>query len=108
MKELRVLGASNSPKRVNRFRLIIFTHARHSMPPHIRRNNMKRMSLALCIYNLVINQTEGLQIGPLLSTCVDACQRGCAEIRSVQESRLKLGDKSLKVYLKALESLGFA
>lgn len=28
-----------------------------------------------------------LQIGPLLSTCVDACQAGCAEIRAVQAKR---------------------
>jgi 3'-phosphoadenosine 5'-phosphosulfate (PAPS) 3'-phosphatase len=28
-----------------------------------------------------------LQIGPLLSTCIDACQRGCDEIRYVQAGR---------------------
>ena len=31
--------------------------------------------------------THALQIGALLSTCVDACQRGCNEIRAVQEKR---------------------
>ncbi|KAL3904718.1 MAG: hypothetical protein SGILL_009958, partial [Bacillariaceae sp.] len=36
-------------------------------------------------------------IGPLLSTCIDACQRGCNEIRRVQESRQKL---ALEVELK--------
>ena len=36
---------------------------------------------------LVARPAEGLQIGALLSTCVDACQRGCTEIRSVQAKR---------------------
>jgi len=39
-----------------------------------------------------------LQIGPLLSTCVNAAQRGCTEIRTVQQSREKNGN--LKVELK--------
>lgn len=30
---------------------------------------------------------HSFQIGPLLSTCIDACQRGCEEIRGVQEQR---------------------
>jgi len=42
---------------------------------------------------------DGLQLAPLLSTCVEACQRGCIEIRSVQASReLNCGD--LRVQLK--------
>jgi 3'-phosphoadenosine 5'-phosphosulfate (PAPS) 3'-phosphatase len=46
-------------------------------------------------------QASGLQIGPLLSTCVDACQRGCHEIRTVQAARISSG--SLKVELKDSE-----
>ncbi len=34
--------------------------------------------------SIIVN---ALQIGPLLSTCVDACERGCMAIRSVQEKR---------------------
>jgi 3'-phosphoadenosine 5'-phosphosulfate (PAPS) 3'-phosphatase len=36
---------------------------------------------------LASSPAYGLQIGALLSTCVDACQRGCNEIRAVQEKR---------------------
>jgi 3'-phosphoadenosine 5'-phosphosulfate (PAPS) 3'-phosphatase len=42
--------------------------------------------------------TTALQIGPLFSSCVDACQRGCEEIRSVQARRDDGG--ILKVELK--------
>ncbi|GFH46070.1 hypothetical protein CTEN210_02544 [Chaetoceros tenuissimus] len=38
---------------------------------------------------------SGFQIGPLLSTCVDACQRGCIEIRKVQEARERGDDASV-------------
>ena len=31
--------------------------------------------------------TTALQMGPLLSTCVDACEAGCAQIRAVQAQR---------------------
>lgn len=37
-----------------------------------------------------------VQIGPLLSTCVDACQRGCEEIRRVQATRESSDDKELQ------------
>ena len=47
--------------------------------------------------SLVLSSVSGLQIGPLLSTCVDACQRGCNEIRAVHASRNEIG---LKVELK--------
>lgn len=43
---------------------------------------------------------NGLQIGSLLSTCVDACQRGCNEIRAVQACRESNGNNLLKVELK--------
>eukprot|EP00980_Cylindrotheca_fusiformis_P028990 scaffold22689_cov163-Cylindrotheca_fusiformis.AAC.5 len=39
---------------------------------------------------------NSLQLAPLLSTCVDACQRGCVEIRNVHKSR----DVSFQVELK--------
>jgi 3'-phosphoadenosine 5'-phosphosulfate (PAPS) 3'-phosphatase len=37
-----------------------------------------------------------IQIGPLLSTCVDACQRGCLEIRKVQAAREASDNKELQ------------
>mmetsp|Transcript_8075 Transcript_8075/g.24067 ORF Transcript_8075/g.24067 Transcript_8075/m.24067 type:complete len:352 (-) Transcript_8075:1443-2498(-) len=46
-----------------------------------------------------VTPVAALQIGPLLSSCVDACQRGCAEIRSVQASRERSGG-DLAVELK--------
>ena len=52
-----------------------------------------------------VKNVEGLQIGPLLSTCVDACQRGCEEIRKVHEQSRGVGgdgdgDGGLKVNFK--------
>lgn len=44
-----------------------------------------------------------LQITPLLSTCIDACQRGCVEIRKVQAARQRgeqEGERAFKVTLK--------
>lgn len=52
---------------------------------------------ASCLFSLSSTRCHAFQIGPLLSTCIDACQRGCDEIRRVQESRE--GD-SLQVELK--------
>jgi len=47
------------------------------------------MRVRILILLLVVSRTcTALQIGPLLSTCVDACQLGCAEIRSVQAKHL--------------------
>jgi len=42
--------------------------------------------LLISLWNVSCN---GLQISPLLSTVVDACQRGCHEIRKVQNQRIK-------------------
>lgn len=48
---------------------------------------------------IIIQSANALQLAPLLSTCVEACQRGCLEIRNVQASReLNCGD--LRVLLK--------
>ena len=48
-----------------------------------------------------VNGLTNIQIGPLLSTCVDACQRGCAEIRTVQAARESNSNNELqKVVLK--------
>ncbi len=41
----------------------------------------------LCVLSFA-TVASSFQIGHLLSTCVDACQRGCDEIRAVQASRL--------------------
>lgn len=46
-----------------------------------------------------INVSKALQIGPLLSTCVDACERGCTEIRKIQSKR-ENGNGEMKVYFK--------
>ena len=55
-------------------------------------------STLLLILSFSSNTTcHAFQIGPLLSTCIDACQRGCDEIRHVQQRRQ--GD-SLEVELK--------
>ena len=43
---------------------------------------------------------HSFQLGPLLSTCVDACQRGCTEIRKVQAAREANSDNLIKVELK--------
>lgn len=52
-------------------------------------------SFLLAIF-LLISSASSLQLAPLLSTCVDACQRGCLEIRNVQKAR----DESFQVELK--------
>uniref|UniRef100_A0A7S3LGC9 3'(2'),5'-bisphosphate nucleotidase 1 n=1 Tax=Amphora coffeiformis TaxID=265554 RepID=A0A7S3LGC9_9STRA len=44
--------------------------------------------LIMVLFLVAVETTTGLQIGPLLSTCVDACQLGCAEIRAVQAKRI--------------------
>mmetsp|Transcript_2465 Transcript_2465/g.3768 ORF Transcript_2465/g.3768 Transcript_2465/m.3768 type:complete len:359 (+) Transcript_2465:46-1122(+) len=41
-----------------------------------------------------------LQLGPLLSTAVHACQRGCTEIRTVQSAREKNDGNLAKIELK--------
>jgi hypothetical protein len=38
-----------------------------------------------------------VNINELLSTCVDACSRGCAEIRSVQERRAAGGSFQVEI-----------
>jgi len=50
--------------------------------------------------SVVVN---ALQIGPLLSTCVDACERGCIAIRSVQEKR-QLQQQQQKLELQSSSS----
>jgi len=69
-----------------------------------------RKSKPIFRYLLLILTTttsiHGFQIGHLLSTCVDACQRGCTEIRNVQFDRdsnnnnTNTNKDSLKVELK--------
>mmetsp|Transcript_46563 Transcript_46563/g.68808 ORF Transcript_46563/g.68808 Transcript_46563/m.68808 type:complete len:356 (+) Transcript_46563:99-1166(+) len=54
--------------------------------------------LLLCLLSTKL--ASGLQIGSLLSTCVDACQRGCTEIRNVQTSRGLDNSGALKFELK--------
>jgi len=53
----------------------------------------------IILFSFCTTPSAALQIGTLLSTCVDACQRGCHEIRAVQARRQETGD-SLKVNLK--------
>jgi 3'-phosphoadenosine 5'-phosphosulfate (PAPS) 3'-phosphatase len=47
----------------------------------------KAQALLILLSIQAISCALGFQIGPLLSTCVDACQKGCIEIRKVQASR---------------------
>jgi len=61
-------------------------------------------STSLALFHLVLMAlhaplTTSLQIGPLFSTCVDACQRGCQEIRIVQAAR-EQQNSDLKVEFK--------
>jgi len=60
---------------------------------------MKPAPVTIAVY-LLASTASALQLGPLLSTCVDACQRGCVKIRAVQSRREQLGDGALKVELK--------
>lgn len=71
--------------------------------------SLKVAGLALCVIFISFEHAYGLQIGPLLSTCIDACERGCAAIRTVQASRIAgdggdngdgNGDVGLKFELK--------
>lgn len=47
----------------------------------------RRLGVLFLLLTAIPACTHALQIGALLSTCVDACQRGCKEIRAVQEKR---------------------
>ena len=47
-----------------------------------------------CASGLTTNKR--IQIGPLLSTCIDACQRGCQEIRKVQAARENSDNQELR------------
>lgn len=47
-------------------------------------------------YTSSLTTKTPVQIGPLLSTCVDACQRGCYEIRKVQAGRENSDKKVLR------------
>ena len=51
---------------------------------------MKTPNLLLPITAIfsIQSTTYSLQIGPLLSTCIDACERGCMAIRDVQAARI--------------------
>ena len=51
-------------------------------------SSFKLTALTLATITITIQQACGLQIGPLLSTCIDACERGCIAIRNVQASRI--------------------
>lgn len=56
--------------------------------------------LFLVILGLAPSLSSALQLGTLLSTCVDACQRGCNEIRAVQAKRQENDGSLEKVDLK--------
>ncbi len=52
----------------------------------------KAFFLSLPVLLEPFQSVHGLQIGPLLSTCIDACERGCFAIRNVQASRMNCND----------------
>lgn len=65
-------------------------------------NGSLRPFLCFVLASLVLVQCASglttnirIQLGPLLSTCVDACQRGCIEIRKVQAARESSDDQEL-------------
>eukprot|EP00536_Pseudo-nitzschia_multiseries_P005820 jgi/Psemu1/191567/e_gw1.116.78.1 len=84
---------------------------------YLNRNGRARSSFLILVLALAVVSTTRrshvahalttattIQIGPLLSTCVDACQRGCVEIRKVQAARESSSDKELKdVVLKDVQ-----
>ncbi|CAJ1954941.1 unnamed protein product [Cylindrotheca closterium] len=49
---------------------------------------LRSIFLLVAALVVVVLPSEALQLAPLLSTCVDACQRGCVEIRKVQRDRI--------------------
>ena len=53
----------------------------------MRPGNRLHAFAVLCLLLESSQTTTALQIGPLLSTCVEACRAGCAEIRAVQAKR---------------------
>lgn len=46
------------------------------------------MLRSIILVSAAVLPSEALQLAPLLSTCVDACQRGCVVIRKVQRERI--------------------
>jgi len=65
-------------------------------PKHGRSTTISFLLLVL----LLLDCCDSLQISPLLSTVVDACQRGCHEIRKVQTKRINNNDRLLTTELK--------
>lgn len=64
------------------------------IPPILSYLIVLQASLLPCASGLTSNNR--VQIGPLLSTCVDACLRGCHEIRKVQAARESSGKNELQ------------
>lgn len=54
------------------------------------------LQTALLPFGNGLTTNNRVQIGPLLSTCVDACQRGCYEIRKVQAARESSANAELR------------
>ena len=55
--------------------------------PRHRLSSATSLASLLLLLLTPIQPSTSFQLGHLLSTCIDACQRGCAEIRTVQSTR---------------------
>lgn len=59
------------------------------------------MLRSIILLTVLVLPSVALQLPRLLSTCVDACQRGCLEIRKVQRERIgNLNDKQFQIEYK--------
>ena len=76
-----------------------------SVGSHLNINNggIRPFFLCLIVVNALLfpcasglTTNKRIQIGPLLSTCIDACQRGCQEIRKVQAARENSDNQELR------------
>ena len=70
--------------------------------PCVKMLSFRSLSSVVVIFHAIIYETNGLQIGQLLSTCVHACERGCMAIRTVEAARTSdgAGGSGLKVEFK--------
>ena len=83
----------DSKKKILPWPLITLSHRNARLHPSL-------LVVFLVVLICMAQNTTSFQIPSLLSTCVDACQRGCAEIRRVQAAREGNNGQNFKVTLK--------
>jgi 3'-phosphoadenosine 5'-phosphosulfate (PAPS) 3'-phosphatase len=67
--------------------MVHMRHFKKKMIDRCRTTMIPLLAITLLVFSPSANGLATVNINELLSTCVDACSRGCAEIRSVQERR---------------------